>query len=219
MDHYILDFAYTKEQADAYERYYIKKYKSNDPARGYNLTKGGKGTVGCKHPYNGVPRKRNPLSEETKKKISESEIGHPPIVRTEETIKNMSKGQKKPILCEETNEVFSDASEVAIKLNLNHVTAVHSACRSHKEYYGFHWKYLSKEEFCLRNMNRKDIIINPDEEFVKKLKKRLKDNGRYCITKRDKKPENKCPCRDFQTTGECICGLYIKVPTYEEEEE
>ena len=50
MDHYILDFAYTKEQADAYERYYIKKYKSNDPARGYNLTKGGKGTVWLQTP-------------------------------------------------------------------------------------------------------------------------------------------------------------------------
>lgn len=145
-------------------------------------------------------------------------MGHRVNYLTPEAIKNMSEGQKKPILCEETGEIYSDASVVAMVLGINSITGIHAACRSHKMFHKLHWKYVTKEEFCLQTMDKKGIIINPDDEFVKKLKKRLKDNGRYCITKREKKPENKCPCQDFQNTGDCICGLYIKVPNYDDEE-
>lgn len=55
-------------------------------------------------------------------------------------------------------------------------------------------------------------IKNPDAEFVKNLKKRIKDNGKYCPCRLEKTPDTKCPCKDFRETGECICGLYIQVP-------
>lgn len=63
------------------------------------------------------------------------------------------------------------------------------------------------------------IIKNPDTEFVASFKKRLKNNGGYCPCQPAKTPDTKCRCKQFRETGECICGLYIKVPTYEEEEE
>lgn len=55
-------------------------------------------------------------------------------------------------------------------------------------------------------------MLNPDTEFVKNLKKRIKDNGKYCPCRLEKTPETKCPCKAFRETGECICGLYIQLP-------
>ena len=55
-------------------------------------------------------------------------------------------------------------------------------------------------------------IVNPDSEFVKKLKKRIKDNSGYCPCQLEKSKDTKCPCLDFRETGNCCCGLYIKIP-------
>ena len=62
-------------------------------------------------------------------------------------------------------------------------------------------------------------IKNPDTEFVKNFKKRLKDNNGYCPCRVEKTQDTKCRCKEFRETGECICGLYIKVPDYSDEEE
>ena len=61
-------------------------------------------------------------------------------------------------------------------------------------------------------------IKNPDKEFLKNLKKELKDNGGYCPCRPVKTPETKCPCKWYKEDGECICGLYIQVPNYDDEE-
>lgn len=53
----------TWEQAVECEKYLIKKYKSNNPDFGYNITAGGEGTYGYHH------------SEQTRNKISESNKG------------------------------------------------------------------------------------------------------------------------------------------------
>jgi len=58
------------------------------------------------------------------------------------------------------------------------------------------------------------FFINPDDTFTKGLKKRIKQNNGYCLNKRDKTPDTKCPCKEFRDTGSCDCGLYIKDPTY-----
>ena len=55
------------------------------------------------------------------------------------------------------------------------------------------------------------IIKNPDDGFVRNLKKRIKSNNGYCPCKYEKKPENKCPCKDFREGRGCDCGLYIEV--------
>ncbi len=54
-------------------------------------------------------------------------------------------------------------------------------------------------------------IINPDDEFVKNLKKRIKSNNGFCPCKIEKTQDNKCPCKDFRETKECHCGLYINI--------
>ena len=61
-------------------------------------------------------------------------------------------------------------------------------------------------------MEEYKLIINPDTEFVKNLKKRIKDNGKFCPCKIEKTQDTKCPCLDFRTTGDCCCGLYVKIP-------
>lgn len=61
---------------------------------------------------------------------------------------------------------------------------------------------------------RPGFMLNPDDVFVKGCKKRIKQNNGYCLSKRDKVPDNKCPCSEFRENGECDCGLYIKDPTY-----
>lgn len=52
-------------------------------------------------------------------------------------------------------------------------------------------------------------ILNPDEEFVRNLKKRIKSNGGYCLNKEKNTKDNKCPCLAFEEKGVCDCGLYI----------
>ena len=61
----------------------------------------------------------------------------------------------------------------------------------------------------LHLIERKGSMVNPDEEFVRNLKKRIKDNSGYCLNKPKGLASNKCPCDAFRNTGECDCGLYI----------
>lgn len=58
----------------------------------------------------------------------------------------------------------------------------------------------------------KKTILNPDDEFVKNLKKRIKDNGKYCLNKPKGNNDNKCPCKEYRETGDCACGMYIEDP-------
>ena len=56
------------------------------------------------------------------------------------------------------------------------------------------------------------ISLNPDREFVREIKKELKNNGGYCPCRLIRTPDTKCMCKEFreQKSGVCHCGLYIK---------
>ena len=56
------------------------------------------------------------------------------------------------------------------------------------------------------------IELNPDKEFVKEFREKLKANDGYCPCRVVKTPETKCMCNEFkeQKEGECHCGLYVK---------
>ena len=56
------------------------------------------------------------------------------------------------------------------------------------------------------------IKLNSDENIVKEIRQKLKDNDGYCPCKLNKNADTKCMCKDFreQSEGECHCGLYIK---------
>lgn len=57
------------------------------------------------------------------------------------------------------------------------------------------------------------IELNPDKEFVKAFREKLKANDGYCPCRVVKTPETKCMCKEFKDAeeGECHCGLYIKL--------
>ncbi len=55
------------------------------------------------------------------------------------------------------------------------------------------------------------VIKNPDPDFIKNLKKRLKSNNGYCLTQQEKTPDTKCPCKYHRETGDCLCGMWIRI--------
>ena len=42
------------------------------------------------------------------------------------------------------------------------------------------------------------IYENPDKEFVKDIKKRIKDNGGHCPCQIEKTKDTKCMCKSFK---------------------
>lgn len=62
-----------------------------------------------------------------------------------------------------------------------------------------------------------EVIKNPDQEFVRYIKRRIKDNNGYCPSADEKTRDTKCKCKAFRDQvangipGECDCGLYIAI--------
>lgn len=56
------------------------------------------------------------------------------------------------------------------------------------------------------------IKVNPDEEYVKEIRKKLKANNGYCPCSLLKNEDTKCMCKEFRESKEgwCHCGLYHK---------
>ena len=59
------------------------------------------------------------------------------------------------------------------------------------------------------------IVRNPDEQVRKEIIARIKANGGYCPCRFEKTEDTKCKCKEFRETGDCICGLFVKVPCVE----
>lgn len=57
------------------------------------------------------------------------------------------------------------------------------------------------------------IVMNPDAEYAKEVKRRVKENGGYCPCRLEKTKDTKCMCKEFreqEEPGFCHCGLYCK---------
>lgn len=61
------------------------------------------------------------------------------------------------------------------------------------------------------------VVLNPDSEVVKTIKKGLEKTGGYCPCKRAHTEENRCVCKEFREQiadpefeGFCHCMLYYK---------
>ena len=61
------------------------------------------------------------------------------------------------------------------------------------------------------------VITNPDKEYVKEIRTKLKENNGYCPCRIQKTDDTKCMCKEFRgmiangIEGECHCGLYLSV--------
>ena len=62
------------------------------------------------------------------------------------------------------------------------------------------------------------IKVNEDQELVKSIRQKLKENGGYCPCSLLRNENTKCMCKEFREMeqGECQCGLYIKVDDSQE---
>ena len=56
------------------------------------------------------------------------------------------------------------------------------------------------------------IVINPDKDFVREMKRALRANNGFCPCALEKSKDTKCMCKDFREmeSGTCTCGLYTK---------
>ena len=52
----------------------------------------------------------------------------------------------------------------------------------------------------------KRVVVNPDGIFVRNLKQRIRRNNGFCPCKLERKPDNKCPSREFREGRGCDCG-------------
>lgn len=57
------------------------------------------------------------------------------------------------------------------------------------------------------------IYLSPDEQLVKEIQQKIKENDGYCPCSLEKTEETKCMCKEFKNKKEpcyCHCGLYYK---------
>lgn len=154
----IYDNCLTKEDAEALEKEYIKKYKSNNRIYGYNIQKGGgiKKLSEIQRFHLKEINKGKNLTEETKKKMSLSHIGKQKCLgykHTEET------KQKHRLLWSGTNNVRAKAidqydlegnfirhydymNQIKEYLDITSTSHISQCCNGirHK-CHGFIWKY------------------------------------------------------------------------------
>lgn len=115
----------------------IAKYKSNNPEFGYNFTLGGEGKLGFTH------------SEETRKKIGESNKGKFVSAETKLKMKEKRKLQIRPkgidnkickkVLCVDTNETYISIKDAFEKTGIRHISECCSGRR--KTAGGYTWVY------------------------------------------------------------------------------
>lgn len=139
----------SKKELDILERYYIKEYQSLVSEQGYNVELGGS-SVG-KH------------SEETKKKISQSQLGEKNHMFGKKGSQNVT---SKKILELTTGKIYESASLAAEDLNINfsHACAVARGKRgSHK---GYVFRYLDENNIPIQNSSFAQIKFKSIKEKI-----------------------------------------------------
>ena len=65
-----------------------------------------------------------------------------------------------------------------------------------------------------KNKQKKEYVAirNPNPEIAETVIRKLRTNNGYCPCRFERTLETKCRCKEFKETGNCICGLYVKVP-------
>lgn len=61
------------------------------------------------------------------------------------------------------------------------------------------------------------VTINPDKDFVKEIRSKIKENDGHCACAVTFANDNVCFCKDFRDqiesgiSGSCHCGLYTAI--------
>ncbi len=56
------------------------------------------------------------------------------------------------------------------------------------------------------------FVLNPIEEYVNTIRRRVRDHGGYCLYAEKGDKRNKCP-KYCKTLPDCPCGMYIEDST------
>lgn len=174
-EHYIIASNLTESEAYNFERILIVQLHSNNKNFGYNLDNGGTGP--------------GSLSEETKKKISNSHKGAPIGIGheiTEETKKKISaslKGRKSVWKTQTKKKISKPVSQFSIdgkliatyygireaerQTGIAHSTIANCCRGKNKTAGGFIWKHVNEEDYSIPyNRKRKVNQFSLDGEFI-----------------------------------------------------
>jgi group I intron endonuclease len=141
IQHEILFENLTKDEAENQEKWLIAQYQSDNPKYGYNIRPGGSTSV---------------PSEETRKKISESNKGKKHSEETKKHLSELNKGRpslnRKPVLCVETNIAYSSRAEAGKSVGVS-ATHIGQCCNGIREKSGgYHWISLDNANFITMNI-------------------------------------------------------------------
>lgn len=170
IEHKILFANLTKEEACSKEIELIALYDSTNKQKGYNISKGGEGTIGVKPTMESKEKNRiahlgKKASLETRRKISESNKGkHNKKISEEqkkkisETTKNAMKNPElrkklselakkrknntKKVKCIETNKIYHTIREASKDTNIGAWGIGQNCLKKRKSAGGLHWEYI-----------------------------------------------------------------------------
>lgn len=152
-EHEIIASNLTKEEADNFEILLIDKLDTMNPDKGYNLTNGGEGAVGCKH----TTEQKKAQSERMKGKYvgdKNPNYGNHPIawnkgkkgIYSQEQITKMKIDRGKSILCIETGIKYYSAKEASEKTGVGYENIKRAKNKPNCTAGGFHWIDYEEQE-------------------------------------------------------------------------
>lgn len=144
-NHYILFTDLSKRQAEKIEIKLIKKYNSSNYRYGYNIDLGGHLASETTRKKISEAKKGKPMSEETKKRIAETNMkkyGHRSSFTDEIKLK-IGKKLGREVVCIETNIIYYSTMEAERKTKIanGNISAVCNG--KHKTAGGYHWEWVS----------------------------------------------------------------------------
>lgn len=61
-------------------------------------------------------------------------------------------------------------------------------------------------------LRKEGFTLNPSDKTVNALLKMIERNGGNCPCSGNTSEDMRCPCSNYRLSGNCCCGLYVKVP-------
>lgn len=143
-----------EKDLDRKETEYIKKFESDNPQKGYNLTLGGEGRRLTEELKQRLRKSKPPRTKEHSMKLGLAHIGCTPWNKgtkmSEEARRKQSAAKlgkpafnRKAVLCKETNVVYESSYDASQSTGVQ-ATNIRKCCRGERPVAGgFHWAYVN----------------------------------------------------------------------------